>query len=49
MGENGNNVVMTNKQLQKLLAAVRGGAGGGEAAAVSHLGPCNLGREKTKR
>ena len=45
----GENVVMTNDQLQQLLAAVDGAGGGAGATAVTQLGPCNLGRDKTKR
>ena len=45
-------VEMTDAQLERLIAAVRGGGGGGAAGAaavVGPMGPCDLGKDKLKR
>ena len=41
-------VAMTDVQLERLLRAVQG-QGGGAAAVVGPMGPCNLGKDKLKR
>ena len=45
-------VEMTEAQLDRLIAAVRGGGGrraAGAAAVVGPMGPCGLGKNKLKR
>ena len=43
-------VEMTNAQLERLIATVRGGGGAaGAAVVVGPMGPCDLGKDKLKR